>query len=128
MFSDTDPRSWNYPRKYSRPPLRPVRVFFCLMLFLGLNVIVYKISQHPLICLSVSALVIMIGFRYIIIWAVKCYQHFAPIRVRAMCRFEPSCSEYMILSVKKYGVIKGVRLGVNRISRCGKMDGGFDYP
>ena len=35
-----------------------------------------------------------------------------------MCRFTPTCSEYMIEAIEKFGVIKGVKLGIKRISRC----------
>jgi len=34
------------------------------------------------------------------------------------CRFVPSCSEYTYRAVEKYGVIKGMWLGIKRISRC----------
>lgn len=34
------------------------------------------------------------------------------------CRMYPSCSEYMKLAVKKYGLIKGFALGILRIGRC----------
>ena len=34
------------------------------------------------------------------------------------CRFIPTCSEYTYEAVKKYGVIKGLWLGLKRISRC----------
>ena len=35
-----------------------------------------------------------------------------------MCRFTPTCSEYMIEALKKYGTIKGLHLGIKRILRC----------
>ena len=35
-----------------------------------------------------------------------------------MCRFTPTCSEYMIESIYKYGVIKGIKLGVKRLKKC----------
>ncbi len=35
-----------------------------------------------------------------------------------VCRFVPSCSEYMYQAVEKYGVIKGLRLGLIRLSKC----------
>lgn len=128
MFPEADPRSWNYPRKYTRPPLKPFIVFFYLFLFLFLNIVMYLIWQRIVVCLLVSILIIAIKLKYIFIWIVSFYQHFAPISVRSMCRFEPSCSEYMILAIKKYGAIRGVRVGLFRIIRCAKMDGGFDYP
>lgn len=34
------------------------------------------------------------------------------------CRMEPSCSEYMILSVEKFGVSRGIFKGTRRILRC----------
>jgi len=34
------------------------------------------------------------------------------------CRFEPSCSEYTLLSVQKHGVIKGLKMGFAQILKC----------
>jgi len=34
------------------------------------------------------------------------------------CIFIPSCSEYTYEAVKKYGIFKGLFLGIKRISRC----------
>jgi len=34
------------------------------------------------------------------------------------CRFYPTCSKYMLLAIKEWGVIKGVWLGISRICRC----------
>jgi putative membrane protein insertion efficiency factor len=43
------------------------------------------------------------------------------------CRFSPTCSNYMIKAVEKYGVVKGINLGIRRVTRCrpGNM-GGYD--
>ena len=38
--------------------------------------------------------------------------------VRSQCRFWPSCSEYAIEAIEKYGVVKGGLLALARISRC----------
>ena len=35
------------------------------------------------------------------------------------CRFKPTCSEYTYEAVEKYGVIKGLWLGLKRFLRCG---------
>lgn len=64
----------------------------------------------------------------IIIWIIRLYQKKAPYYIRAACRFEPSCSEYMILSVSKYGCFKGVYKGIRRLLRCKPPNGGVDYP
>ncbi len=63
-----------------------------------------------------------------IIWLVHLYQSKAPDRVRLKCVFEPSCSEYMILAVNKYGVVIGVCKGINRLFRCCSANAGVDYP
>ncbi len=43
------------------------------------------------------------------------------------CRFEPSCSEYAVEAVEKYGVVKGLFLGVKRVIRCRPgVKGGVD--
>jgi hypothetical protein len=34
------------------------------------------------------------------------------------CRFSPTCSEYTIGSLKKYGAVKGLYLGAVRLSKC----------
>lgn len=34
------------------------------------------------------------------------------------CRFIPSCSEYTYQAVGKYGVLKGLWMGIKRVSRC----------
>ena len=44
-----------------------------------------------------------------------------------MCRFYPSCSEYMYTAVERYGVLKGVWLGAKRLLRCQPFNrGGYD--
>jgi putative membrane protein insertion efficiency factor len=34
------------------------------------------------------------------------------------CRFTPTCSEYALIALKKYGLFKGLWLAVKRLSRC----------
>lgn len=34
------------------------------------------------------------------------------------CKFSPTCSNYMIQAVEKYGVVKGIQLGIKRLLRC----------
>ena len=43
------------------------------------------------------------------------------------CKFYPTCSEYTMQAVEKYGVIKGCLLGVKRILKCNPFSkGGYD--
>ncbi|MGV2335332.1 MAG UNVERIFIED_CONTAM: membrane protein insertion efficiency factor YidD [Planctomycetaceae bacterium] len=45
------------------------------------------------------------------------------------CRFHPSCSQYMILAIEKYGVLRGTVQGTLRICRCHPWHpGGHDPP
>ena len=54
-----------------------------------------------------------------------CLRPFLP----AVCRFHPSCSQYFILAVRKYGPLYGAWKGVRRICRCHPWNpGGYDPP
>jgi putative membrane protein insertion efficiency factor len=58
---------------------------------------------------------------------IKAYQRYAPSDVRDRCCFTPTCSEYMLLAVEKYGVCRGIAAGTARLIRC-RPPGGVDYP
>jgi putative membrane protein insertion efficiency factor len=64
-----------------------------------------------------------------VIGLVRVYQWtLSPIFGR-QCRFEPTCSHYMIGAVEKYGVVRGVLKGIWRILRCNPFcQGGHDPP
>ena len=66
--------------------------------------------------------------KYLAIGCVLMYKAFAPEQVRESCRFEPTCSTYMIIAIKKYGLFRGVFRGVRRIMRCHPPNGGTDLP
>jgi uncharacterized protein len=54
------------------------------------------------------------------IHAVHGYQKFGrPITTKAIrCRFRPTCSEYSIEAVERFGITRGVMLTIRRISSC----------
>ena len=45
----------------------------------------------------------------------------------SVCRYRPTCSNYTYQAVEKYGVLKGLFLGLKRIIRCHPFSkGGYD--
>jgi putative membrane protein insertion efficiency factor len=64
----------------------------------------------------------------VIIFLLHFYQKNAPKKLRDSCRFEPTCSNYMILAIEKHGIIKGLFCGLKRLLRCHYPNGGYDYP
>lgn len=137
LFDDeTDPRSNSYKRILVRPKINwlifiswlliPVVLIFLLNYVYG--IINLKVHYKLLIIIIALFLYICLTAKSITLFAIKVYQRYAPDAVRLKCRFEPSCSEYMILSIQKYGLIKGLNLGIKRLKRCNIDGGGFDYP
>ncbi len=64
----------------------------------------------------------------IIIKILKFYQKNKPSRLKNVCLYTPSCSQYMIFAIEKYGLIKGFLKGILRILKCRYPNGGIDYP
>jgi putative membrane protein insertion efficiency factor len=64
-----------------------------------------------------------------IVLGVRIYQRCLRPVLPPACRFQPSCSEYMIQAVAKYGPVRGAWRGVCRICRCHPWSrGGYDPP
>jgi uncharacterized protein len=67
--------------------------------------------------------------KLVLITGVRCYQILLRPLLPPLCRFQPSCSEYFIAAVNKYGPVCGACKGVWRICRCGPWTrGGYDPP
>ncbi|MEK9541602.1 MAG: membrane protein insertion efficiency factor YidD [Gammaproteobacteria bacterium] len=54
----------------------------------------------------------------IIIYLIKLYQITLSPLLGSNCRFQPTCSQYMIEAINLHGVLKGLSLGFKRISKC----------
>jgi putative membrane protein insertion efficiency factor len=64
---------------------------------------------------------------YPIIILIKGYQLLISPLLPSSCRFEPTCSQYALEALKKYGFIKGAWLGIKRILKCHPWgDSGYD--
>lgn len=49
--------------------------------------------------------------------------------LRGLCKFQPTCSQYAIEAVRKYGLLRGFCLTVIRLARCHPFTpGGTDLP
>ena len=58
---------------------------------------------------------------------LRFYKRFVSGLLPSACRFHPTCSEYMLEAVDRYGAARGVYLGVRRLLRCHPFhEGGFD--
>lgn len=80
-----------------------------------------------LACIASTGLLYWMVKRFAI-GTVLAYKAFAPMSVRRKCRFEPTCSSYMIMAINRYGLFVGVYKGIRRILRCHPPNGGIDYP
>lgn len=62
------------------------------------------------------------------IFLIKIYRHgISPFKGAACCRFTPTCSQYAIEAIEKYGAFKGCLLAIWRILRCNPFcKGGYD--
>lgn len=114
-----------------------------LFLYFYLNLILFLISigimllliflleqKHYIIIIEVliPVLCVLLTLKRFAIGCVLMYKAYAPLEVRDKCRFEPTCSTYMILAIEKYGLIRGFVKGIKRLKRCKPPYGGVDYP
>lgn len=66
----------------------------------------------------------MAVLNFLAIKAIEMYQKFVSPLLPRVCRYEPSCSEYMRQALLKYGFWKGFSLGLKRLLRCHPFGGG----
>ncbi len=90
------------------------------------------LSELPMIAkIAVTTVGILVAYfllKRFAIGMVLAYKAFAPMSIRKNCRYEPSCSTYMVMAINKYGLFIGVYKGLRRIYRCCPPNGGIDYP
>ncbi|MFA6830915.1 MAG: membrane protein insertion efficiency factor YidD [Bacteroidaceae bacterium] len=64
---------------------------------------------------------------YLLIGLVQFYRYFISPMTPPSCRFTPTCSQYALEALRKYGPIKGLYLAIRRILRCHPWGGsGYD--
>jgi putative membrane protein insertion efficiency factor len=58
---------------------------------------------------------------------LRFYKRFLSPLLPPMCRFEPTCSIYMMQAIEKHGTLRGTWLGLRRLARCHPFNpGGWD--
>ena len=63
----------------------------------------------------------------LVIFLLRFYRNYLSTLKLQCCRFYPSCSEYAIESIERYGVFSGAMKGLKRILRCNPFSkGGYD--
>lgn len=64
---------------------------------------------------------------YVLIGLIRFYQYAISPHTPPSCRFVPTCSQYGIEAIRKYGALKGGWLTIRRLSRCHPWGGsGYD--
>ncbi len=67
------------------------------------------------------------NIRKLLILPIILYQYLISPFFPGSCRFKPTCSEYAKLAILKYGFLKGIFLGLKRLSKCHPWgDSGYD--
>ncbi|MBE6147823.1 MAG: membrane protein insertion efficiency factor YidD [Firmicutes bacterium] len=63
----------------------------------------------------------------LLIYLVRFYQKYISPLKGPTCRFYPTCSQYSIEAIRKYGALKGIYLTIRRLLKCHPFhSGGYD--
>jgi putative membrane protein insertion efficiency factor len=61
------------------------------------------------------------------LFALDCYKSYLSVLFAGTCRFEPTCSRYAYEAIERFGVARGVWLGLKRLGRCHPLSRRFGY-
>lgn len=63
----------------------------------------------------------------VLLFAIRGYRKYLSPMKPPVCRFVPTCSEYALEAVEKYGALVGLKMAVCRVLRCHPFGpGGYD--
>jgi uncharacterized protein len=62
------------------------------------------------------------------VWSLRGYQRWVSPCLGPQCRFHPTCSQYAIEALRKYGLVRGSWKAVCRVARCHPWHPGGDDP
>lgn len=88
-------------------------VAILVAIYTGLSVVLFVVSPLQQWVNLLIFVLCIVGVtetygRFLGIKVVECYQHYATEATRRKCKCVPSCSEYAVLCLKKYGLIKAL--------------------
>jgi putative membrane protein insertion efficiency factor len=65
--------------------------------------------------------------KFVLLFLLRIYKALISPLLPPSCRFTPTCSEYAMEAIKKYGALRGSYMGLRRLLRCHPFhSGGYD--
>jgi len=61
------------------------------------------------------------------LFALRFYKAYLSILFAGSCRFEPTCSRYAYEAIERFGIARGVWMGLKRLLRCHPLSRKFGY-
>jgi hypothetical protein len=61
------------------------------------------------------------------LFALNFYKAYLSVLFAGTCRYQPTCSRYAYEAIERYGVARGVWLGMKRLARCHPLSRKFGY-
>lgn len=93
-----------------------------LLVFVGFS------YNFTLLHFFVSVVLILMFFKRFSILLIELYQHYASEEKRRKCTLKPSCSEYAVIALNKYGIFKALKkISIRLFITCNGIYG-IDYP
>jgi putative membrane protein insertion efficiency factor len=130
-YQKEDPSCCNFQRKITRPKVGTLNMFFLFLypaIISACLIFMIWIENKFVLFAALFLFASVFLLKQYFLNFIKIYQAFAPESIRLKCRFEPCCSEYMYMSINKYGLLSGLRKGLLRIKKCRPGNGGVDNP
>lgn len=146
ISSDEQSRAEARDYVLNKPMIRPTTTIFAPIALLlcviavgiavGL-VIAETIDRHiangeiSTLCVVIGAIVffLLCTVKPLLVLCIRCYQHYAPEVLRRSCLCKPTCSEYAIIVIKRYFLIKALYLIYIRLNRtCTGKIYKIDFP